>query len=340
MSKSYNGTALPRHFVFVTANGSVAVQLSDNRAQDLYSGQILDLARSAAGAAASDAELERLKMAGRVESYNASYVWVIGLPERHTYDPSRAHDDTAPIKHRKYYLDTKFPSSELLKVERVLRENSLENFCAADVRNDAVIIRQSDVLYFEGVDAATEVLVHLQEILPDMFSEATIAFVTVNTRESQLVHEVPQPTGTSELATIIASQTDISATSGKKVVLLVTQDEDRILIGRLCSELGTDVQVATSGIEALSLLEDWQADLLIMDLQLPDMHGWEMLGKVREVEVLRNLAVIVIAEPSVTTDQSLSIAVAQVDAFLVKPLSKARIRQNIWAALKNRSETR
>ena len=85
------------------------------------------------------------------------------------------------------------------------------------------------------------------------------------------------------------------------------------------------------------MLEDWQTDLLIMDLQLPDMHGWEMLSKMREVDKLRHLPVIVIAEPSVTADQSLSSAVAQVDAFLVKPISKARIRQNIWMALKNRA---
>lgn len=335
MSKAYNGTAVPRHFVFVTPNGSVVVQLSDSRAQDLYTGQYVDLSGTP-GSPAGNAELERLKVAGRVEGYNSSYVWVTGLPERHSYDSHVSESDFA-VKRRMYYLDTGFPAFEQLNFDQMLHENSLAEYYSTHLKNDRVIIRKSDALYFDQIEEATAAQAYLQETFPDIFGNTTIAFTTIDPRESQLVHEVPQPTGTSELAAIIASQTDVSATAGKKVTLLVNVDEDRILIGRLCAEMGTEVQVAFSGAEALSLLEDGETDLLIMDLQLPDMHGWEMISKMREVDKLRHLSVIVIAEPSVTADQSLSIAVAQVDAFLIKPLSKARIRQNIWMALKNRA---
>jgi two-component system, chemotaxis family, chemotaxis protein CheY len=339
MSKTYNGTAVPRHFVFVTANGSVVVQLSDNRGQDLYTGQYVELSGNAPGGPAADAELERLKVAGRVEAYNSSYVWVTGLPERHQYDSHVSEAESSGKRRRVYYLDTTFPAFEQQNFDQLLLDNDLQGHYTTDIRNDRVIIRRTEALYFEQFDDAAAAQDYLQGLFPDIFGSATVGFTTVDPRESQLVHEIAQPKGTSELAAIIASQTDISATAGKKITLLVNVDEDRILIGRLCAEMGTEVQVAFSGAETLGLLEDGETDLLIMDLQLPDMHGWEMLSKLREVDKLRHLPVMVIAEPSVPADQSLSIAVAQVDAFLIKPLSKARIRQNVWMALKNRSDT-
>jgi CheY-like chemotaxis protein len=70
-----------------------------------------------------------------------------------------------------------------------------------------------------------------------------------------------------------------------------------------------------------------------MDLQLPDMHSWEMVGKLREVEALRQLPIILIADHAMPEDASLTKAVDNVDVYLERPLSKARLRQNIWMAL-------
>jgi two-component system CheB/CheR fusion protein len=98
-------------------------------------------------------------------------------------------------------------------------------------------------------------------------------------------------------------------------------------------ELQVTVQIAASATEALNRLEDEPVDLLIMDIQLPGMHGWELLGKVREVEKLRNLPIILIADHAMPEDASLTRAVAKADVYLERPLAKARLRQNIWLAL-------
>ncbi|MEZ4666676.1 MAG: response regulator [Anaerolineae bacterium] len=335
MTKTHSGTAVPRHFLFVLPSGAVVAQITDTRGQDLYTGELVELA--GATGSVTDADLERLRGAGRVEAYNNSFVWVAGLRERHTVELGSEESSSASLQQRKYYLDTGFPAFEQNNFAELLRNNNLDNHLQADIRNERVIIRKVGSIYFNHIDEATEAHDYLERTFPDVFGGTIIAFTTVDPRESQLAHEVPRPTGTSELAAIIASQTDSTVTMGKEILVLVTNDEDRILIGKLCVEMNANVQVAFSGAEALQLLEDSGIDLLIMDLQLPDMHGWEMLGKMREVDVLRHLPVIVIADSSGLTEQSLSNAVAQVDAFLIKPLSKARIRQNIWMALKNRS---
>src|SRR5262249_43708848 len=125
--------------------------------------------------------------------------------------------------------------------------------------------------------------------------------------------------------------------TNKELVLIINLEEERNGILDLCREMKLNVHVAKNGGEGIQLLEDGHSDLLIMDLQLPDMHGWEVLGKAKEIDSLRDLVTIVLAEHSMSNQQSLALAVAKVDVYLVKPVSKARLRQNIWMALKNHS---
>ncbi len=76
-----------------------------------------------------------------------------------------------------------------------------------------------------------------------------------------------------------------------------------------------------------------------MDLLLSDMHGWEMLGKMKEIDSLRNMVTIVLAEGSMSNQQSFALTVAKVDIYLVKPVSRARLRQNIWMSLKKHTSS-
>ncbi len=333
MAKAYNGTAVPRHFVYVSAAGEVVVQLSRNRGQDLYTGEFVELSGSMQGGPASDAELERLKTAGRVDHYNSAYVWVTGLPERHTYDPQRTTAEQAQARSRSYYVNTLLPAFQLEEVRQWLHQVELSSICAAEIRANQVAITGADGALFGDFNRADELRLHLLELAPEEFASAVVAFATVEVRDSQLVHELRPSSKTSELEAIIASQTDTTATQGKTLLLLLTSLDERKLIYNLCVELKATVQVAASATEALNRLEDEPFDLLIMDLQLPDMHGWEMLGKLREVEKLRQLPIILIADHAMPEDASLTMAVSTVDVYLERPLSKARLRQNIWIAL-------
>ncbi len=333
MTKVYNGTAVPRHFVFVSASGAVVVQLSGTRGQDLYTGQFLELSLSRQDSPASDAELDRLKIAGRVDHYNSAYVWVTGLPEPHVYDPHLATNEKGKDRIRAYYVNTLLPASALEDVHQLLHNSELTHVCSAVIHADTVAITGVDGALFGDFDHAEEVRAHLIGVASDVFGQSVIAFSTLELRDSQLVHELRPADKTSELEAIIAAQSDTSATAGKTLLLLVTSLEERKLIYNLCVDLKISVEVAASATEALTRLEDGSIDLLIMDLQLPDMHSWEMLGKLREVEALRVLPIILIADHAMPEDASLTIAVAKVDVYLERPLSKARLRQNIWMAL-------
>jgi CheY-like chemotaxis protein len=160
-----------------------------------------------------------------------------------------------------------------------------------------------------------------------------VAFIESSRGENSQEEHMIEP---DDLETVIAGQTDTSITAGKCVVV-VAPDEEVAAIHDLCAEMRMAVQVGGTAAQGLELLEDAQPDLLIMDLQLPDMHGWEMLGKVKEITSLRDLPIIVIADHAAAPDQqSFALSVAKVDVYLTKPVSMAKLRQNVWMALKQR----
>ena len=127
---------------------------------------------------------------------------------------------------------------------------------------------------------------------------------------------------------IIASQSDTSPIAGKLVVLAVLQQDEREAFSNLLAEMQLEVKVASSASESLQLLEDYPAQLLIMDIQQEDMHAWPMISKIREISHLRDLPIIVI-----TDNPNMGMTVAKVD-YLTRPVSIARLRHNIWMALR------
>lgn len=115
--------------------------------------------------------------------------------------------------------------------------------------------------------------------------------------------------------------------TGRRVILAVTEYEEQQAFGEMLVEMDIDVLIAASAGEALQLLEDHPSDLLIMDVNQPDMHGWPMINKIREINELRDLPITVI------TDQpNMGITVARVN-YLSRPVSIARLRQAVVNAL-------
>jgi CheY-like chemotaxis protein len=238
---------------------------------------------------------------------------VTGLPEPHVYDPNIVTREKSNNRVRSFYVNTLLPAAALDHVQLMLQEAELTPVCTAVMHSDMVAITGPDGALFGDSDHAEEIRLQLIRTAPEMFEQSVVAFTNIEVRDSQLVHEL-RP-------------------ADKTLLLLVTSLEERKLIYNLCVELKITVEVAASAVEALTRLEDGAVDLLIMDLQLPDMHSWEMIGKLREVEALRQLPIILIADHAMPEDASLTVAVANVDVYLERPLSKARLRQNIWMAL-------
>jgi len=335
MSKSHSGSAVPRHFVFIMADGGYVVQWDESRVQDILTGHYRSLRDDGFGHAISDYELNQLISAGRVEAYNQNWVWLYSLPEPNRYQTELRTQERVPDRFRAFYLNTTLPNSQLDDVSSLLVSLGLGEDFSAQGRGGLVVIAGRDGHPFLHFKEAEQVQKKLAVRAPDMFHDSAIAFIEIRQGDAGRDLEIKRPEDNTDLATIIASQTDISVTRGKQIVLLVADDNERTMIHQICHEMKMDVNLADSGTAALELLEDGHPDVFMMDLELPDMHGWALISKLREISTLRNLPIIVIAEPSAPDQQSLAFTVAKVDLYLAKPVSKARLRQNIWMSLQN-----
>ena len=122
-------------------------------------------------------------------------------------------------------------------------------------------------------------------------------------------------------------QSDISAIQGKVVVMALEQEDECQAFTDLLIGMNLIVKHAATAKEVLQHMEDNSVSLLVVDMQLSDIHVWQMIGKVREIERSRNLPVMVI------TDQpNFGMTVAGV-AYLMRPVSIARLRSNVLATL-------
>lgn len=330
-----NGSAVPRHLIFVLDDGVAVVQWSEHRVQEILSGKYRTIRDFDFGRPITDLELRQLKDGGSVEAYNRTYVWLFALPESQRFVPERRTLKRVHDRVRGYYLNTTLPAAALAQVQAALTGAGLAQRYHAVERAELVAVVSVDAPLLH-LKHAEQVLEQLQASAPELFGQSVIAFVDLPAQNGQY-----RRAGTSELldlSHIIASQTDTDLTEGKRAVVAcrdVTLAENLLA---LLHDMKLATRLTGSGREALALLEEVRPDLLVMELQLGDMHGWQMLAKMREINTLSDLVTVVIADQGTSPDgQSFGLGVAKVNVFLVKPFSMARLRQNIWLAFKRRS---
>lgn len=123
-------------------------------------------------------------------------------------------------------------------------------------------------------------------------------------------------------------------TSESKVRVLVVDDDEKILrfIGSSLRLAGYDVSTATSGEEALQLVESKKPQIMVLDILMPVMDGFDVLQKLRTVS---KLPVITISAHASAAGQALSLGA---NAFLAKPFRPDELIKKIKALLDHKGK--
>ncbi len=328
MIKVHNGSAVPRQQVFVLADGNVVVQWTDASVQDLLTGKYRDYKPGDFGHRVADDELERLKDGSVIEDFDQAYVWIYALPEQQRFGPQPTQQQTFQ-RSRAYYVNTTLPAARLGDVQRQLDAHHLtDEYCVCE-HDSLVAVLGRDAVPFSSLRDAENAQRQLNQQLPLLLQDAVVAF----TESAGDFAEQDDEDELIDLDALIASQTDTTITAGKIAVVACKNDAERQVIVDLLEAMKLDVTGAPTAQAALNRLEEAPVDVLVMDLQFDDMHGWAMLGKIREMEHAQAMRIIALAEPEVG-DQVFALTVAKVDVYLRKPVSIARLRQSVWSTLK------
>jgi CheY-like chemotaxis protein/CHASE3 domain sensor protein len=123
-----------------------------------------------------------------------------------------------------------------------------------------------------------------------------------------------------------------------KTVLVV--DDDLRNVFALTSALeskGLRVQIAKNGIEALEVLDkDPEINIVLMDLMMPKMDGYETIQKIRQQDRFKNLPIVALTAKAMKEDQEKCIAAGAND-YLTKPLNLANLLSvmRVWLTPRN-----
>jgi two-component system cell cycle response regulator len=117
-------------------------------------------------------------------------------------------------------------------------------------------------------------------------------------------------------------------------VVLVVDDEDsnRRLLQTLLQKQGHTVCLAATGREALSRLEQDKPDVILMDVLMPEMDGYEACRRIKENPATAHLPVLVLTSLTDRAARIRSIA-AGADDFLTRPLDQEEIQLRVRNAI-------
>ena len=117
-----------------------------------------------------------------------------------------------------------------------------------------------------------------------------------------------------------------------KRVLLVDDDmRNAFALGRVLSERGIDVTKAENGQRALDLLAQQEFDLVLMDIMMPVMDGYEAIKRIRAELDLQHLPVIALTAKAMREDRDKCLQIGASD-YLTKPVEIDRLcsMMRVW----------
>ncbi|MBC6937161.1 MAG: DNA-binding response regulator [Chloroflexi bacterium] len=120
-----------------------------------------------------------------------------------------------------------------------------------------------------------------------------------------------------------------------RVVCIEDESEMIDLVRLILSREGYEVIGASGGAKGLETVEDLMPDLVLLDLMMPDMDGWEVYQRLKANPNTRNIPVIVVTARAQSIDKVLGLHIAKVDDYITKPFGPAELLKSIERVLAN-----
>jgi putative two-component system response regulator len=118
----------------------------------------------------------------------------------------------------------------------------------------------------------------------------------------------------------------------KKKILSVDDDPNNNEI--IQEILGDDyeLRIATTGEEALEIAEDFKPDLILLDVMMPGIDGYETCRRIRENAELRNTEIIMVSAKDSVEDKVRGYG-ANTFEYITKPFSEQVLKRNVKVSL-------
>jgi PAS domain S-box-containing protein len=137
------------------------------------------------------------------------------------------------------------------------------------------------------------------------------------------------PTASGRFRAMRALQSGLPALAGKKVLVIDDDSDSRLLLTQHVEDCGCRVLAVDTGEQALALAREYHPDLIVLDLMMPGMSGWDVLKVLKANPLLCEVPVVVV---SLVAGENRGTIFGAVD-LLDKPVSRegvhAMLRRNL-----------
>ena len=117
--------------------------------------------------------------------------------------------------------------------------------------------------------------------------------------------------------------------SGRRVLLAEDNAFNRALIEHVLQPMGCQVDMASSGVEAVSCFRPGRYDLILMDCQMPELDGLAATRQIRKLEGGKGRVPVVAVTAGTVSGARRACLEAGMDDFLATPFSLSRLRRNV-----------
>jgi two-component system response regulator VicR len=119
----------------------------------------------------------------------------------------------------------------------------------------------------------------------------------------------------------------------KRLAYIEDEAEMIDLVRLILGHHGFTVLGATGGREGLELVRKELPDLVLLDLMMPDMDGWDVYHQIKSEELTRDIPVIVITAKAQNIDKILGLRIAKVEDYISKPFTPQELMERVEQVL-------
>jgi CheY-like chemotaxis protein len=156
--------------------------------------------------------------------------------------------------------------------------------------------------------------------------------VTLGDRREEASPAQQRPSPTTEILLRAGEAAGLADLKGKRVLIIDDDSDSRILLTQLVEDCGCRVLAADCGEQGLMVGQQFLPDLIVLDLMMPGMSGWEVLKALKAHPTLAGVPVVVV---SIVARENRGTILGAVD-LLDKPVSREALHAILLRNLHSR----
>lgn len=123
------------------------------------------------------------------------------------------------------------------------------------------------------------------------------------------------------------------------ISIVCIEDEPEMidLVTLILNKQGYNVHGAFGGNEGISLVKQVMPDIILLDLMMPDVDGWEVFQNIKADPETAHIPIIIVTAKAQSIDKVLGLHIAKADDYITKPFGPSELTTSIAAVLQRKA---